>query len=125
MVAISRAWYNGSYTMTAKPIKCLELHYTMILSLNTILSVCFNAKWKILVSTDQPFIIVEYCSMGNLRDFLLSSHGSVVYANMAGNSLTLTCRDLLSFAWQCARGMSYLSSQKVSCCSGLFPRVTI
>ena len=33
MVAISRAWYNGTYTMTAKPIKTLELHYTMILFL--------------------------------------------------------------------------------------------
>ena len=30
MFAISRAWYNGSYTMVAKPIKSLELHYTMI-----------------------------------------------------------------------------------------------
>ena len=30
MVAISRPWYNGSYTMAAKPIKTLELHYTMI-----------------------------------------------------------------------------------------------
>ena len=30
MVAISRRWYNGSYTMIAKPIKSLELHYTMI-----------------------------------------------------------------------------------------------
>ena len=30
MVSISRAWYNGSYTMVAKPIKSLELHYTMI-----------------------------------------------------------------------------------------------
>ena len=30
MVAISRTWYNGSYTMTGKPIKSLELHYTMI-----------------------------------------------------------------------------------------------
>ena len=29
MVAISRAWYNGSYTIFAKPIKFLELHYTM------------------------------------------------------------------------------------------------
>ena len=28
--AISRAWYNGSYTMAAKPIISLELHYTMI-----------------------------------------------------------------------------------------------
>ena len=30
MVAISRPWYNGSYTMAAKPIKSLELHYTMM-----------------------------------------------------------------------------------------------
>ena len=30
MVAFSWAWYNGSYTMTAKPIKSLELHCTMI-----------------------------------------------------------------------------------------------
>ena len=30
MVAIPRAWYDGSYTMAAKPIKSLEFHYTMI-----------------------------------------------------------------------------------------------
>ena len=30
MVTISRSWYNDSYTMAAKPIKSLELHYTMI-----------------------------------------------------------------------------------------------
>ena len=30
MVAISRAWYNGSYTVAAKPIKSVELHNTMI-----------------------------------------------------------------------------------------------
>ena len=30
MVAISSTWYNGSYTITAKPIKFLELHYTII-----------------------------------------------------------------------------------------------
>ena len=29
-VAISWAWYNGSYSMAAKPIKSLELHYTII-----------------------------------------------------------------------------------------------
>ena len=27
MVSVSRAWYNASYTMAAKPIKSLELHY--------------------------------------------------------------------------------------------------
>ena len=26
---ICRAWYNGSYTMATKPIKFLEVHYTM------------------------------------------------------------------------------------------------
>ena len=30
MDAVSRVWYNGSYTIAAKPIKTLELHYTMI-----------------------------------------------------------------------------------------------
>ena len=30
MDAISRVWYNGSYTIASKPIKTLELHYTMI-----------------------------------------------------------------------------------------------
>ena len=29
MVAISRPHYNGSYTMASKPIKSVELHYTM------------------------------------------------------------------------------------------------
>ena len=27
---IFRAWYNGSYTMIAKPMKTFELHYPMI-----------------------------------------------------------------------------------------------
>ena len=30
MDAISWVWYNGSYTIAAKPIKTLELHYSMI-----------------------------------------------------------------------------------------------
>ena len=30
MDAVSRAWYHGSYTIAVKPIKTLELHYTMI-----------------------------------------------------------------------------------------------
>ena len=30
MDAISWVWYNGSYTIAAKPIKTLELHHTMI-----------------------------------------------------------------------------------------------
>ena len=30
MAALPLAWYNGLYTMASKPIKSLELHYTMI-----------------------------------------------------------------------------------------------
>ena len=40
MDAISRAWYNGSYTITAKPIKTLELHYTIIQFL-----IIFSIEW--------------------------------------------------------------------------------
>ena len=35
----SRGWKNGSYTMTAKPIRALELHYPMIQFLINILYV--------------------------------------------------------------------------------------
>ena len=47
MAAISRAWYNDSYTIAAKPIKCLELHYTMIQFLiicNIIQSQCLKEE---------------------------------------------------------------------------------
>ena len=30
IVATARSWYNGSYTIAAKPIKSFELHDTMI-----------------------------------------------------------------------------------------------
>ena len=40
MVAISRAWYNGSYTMAANPIKSLEMHYTMIQFLINLIYTC-------------------------------------------------------------------------------------
>ena len=42
MDLISRVWYNGSYAIAAKPIKTLELHYTMI---------------QLLINSDYPSII--------------------------------------------------------------------
>ena len=45
MVAISRPWYNGSYTMAAKPIKTLELHYTMIQFLITSIIIDYHAPF--------------------------------------------------------------------------------
>ena len=44
MVAFSWAWYNGLYTMAAKPIKFLELHYTTIQFL-----IMANISWPLTV----------------------------------------------------------------------------
>ena len=49
MVSISRAWYNGSYTMAAKPIKSFELHYTMIqflINVYMFISLKVSAQWR-------------------------------------------------------------------------------
>ena len=50
MVAISRAWYNGSYTMPAQPIKSPEMHYTMILFLIKIIHFIHWLRWITLSS---------------------------------------------------------------------------
>ena len=45
LMVISRAWYNGSYTMAAKPIKFLVTHYIMIYFLIIIL-IPWCQKWR-------------------------------------------------------------------------------
>ena len=45
MHAISRVWYNGSYTIAAKPIKTLEFHYAMI-QLLIIEDTCHREKYQ-------------------------------------------------------------------------------
>jgi len=68
------------------------------------------------------YVIVEYAPHGNLRDFLrqnrppgLSSYEEPVTSRLprdAGQGLTY--KDLVSFAFQVARGAEYLSSKLVS-----------
>ena len=66
------------------------------------------------------YVIVEYAPYGNLREFLRvyrapcdGCHGDV--EDQQNPSLSaLTYRDLLSFAFQVARGLEYMSSQMVS-----------
>ena len=55
---------------------------------------------------------MEYCSRGNLRDFLRNNRPSLLEVTGDMEPL-LTFRDLLSSAYQITRGMSYLSSKKV------------
>lgn len=57
------------------------------------------------------YLIVEYCPHGNLRDLLRNSRPSLVELT-EDIGAPLTFRDLLSTAYQIARGMSYLSSKK-------------
>ncbi|RMX38498.1 hypothetical protein pdam_00015234 [Pocillopora damicornis] len=57
------------------------------------------------------YLIVEYCPHGNLRDFLRDNRPSLTDIN-GKTTAQLTLRDLLSIAYQIARGMSYLSSKK-------------
>ena len=61
MVAISQPWYNGSYTMAAKPIKSLELHYTMIQFLIICVILCYRAKvpFSVRVAELVPVIILS------------------------------------------------------------------
>ena len=67
MDAISRVWYNGSYTIAAKPIKTLELHYTMIQFLIMIIITLFSnsdGHWKmsgnVSHAEQKPEVAVAY-----------------------------------------------------------------
>ncbi|XP_022662083.1 fibroblast growth factor receptor 2-like isoform X3 [Varroa destructor] len=62
------------------------------------------------------YVIVEYASHGNLRDYLRNHRRSAGYLQpiVGGEELvqkTLTLKDLSSFAYQIASGMEYLASK--------------
>ena len=64
------------------------------------------------------YVVVEYAPHGNLRDFLRQHRPSSGYEPAVGmtgkEKKTLTQKDLVSFAYQVAKGMNYLASRRVS-----------
>lgn len=63
-------------------------------------------------SQDGPlYVIVEYAEHGNLKDFLKKNLAMSDYTSLSSQP-ALTEKDLISFAYQVARGMDYLASRK-------------
>lgn len=63
---------------------------------------------------DPVFVIIEYVALGKLQSFLRNSRIEKNYHSSSGKSKTLTSRDLVSFMYQVARGMEFLSTRGVS-----------
>lgn len=65
------------------------------------------------------YVIVEFAPHGNLRDFLksrrldLPAGYNTGLARRGTHNRSLSFRDLVSFGYQVARGMEYLSSRMV------------
>lgn len=69
------------------------------------------------VSTGPLYVLVEYAAKGNLREYLRARRPPGTDYSFDTCKLPeeqLTFKDLVSCAYQVARGMEYLASQKVS-----------
>ncbi|XP_035659260.1 nephrin-like [Branchiostoma floridae] len=63
---------------------------------------------------DPFYLLLEYVSGGSLQSNLRTSRTQQTYGNLHGGSKSLSSRDLTKFAWDVAKGMSFLSAKKVN-----------
>ena len=78
---------------------------------------CVRFMVKMLHACAGPlYVIVEYAPHGNLREFLRECQTVCDDGTHQQNSSvpTLTYKDLVSFAFQVARGLEYMSSHMVN-----------
>lgn len=92
----------------------MRLHFITEGGINTALS-------HVLTVTLSPagplYVLVEYASKGNLREYLRARRPPGMDYSFDTCKIPdeqLTFKDLVSCAYQVARGMEYLASQKVS-----------
>lgn len=84
-----------------------------------------SSNLHLLSDAGPLYVIVEYASKGNLREYLRARRPpgmeySYDIARVSDEQLTF--KDLVSCTYQVARGMEYLASQKVRECDGMLMR---
>lgn len=70
-------------------------------------------KYHILI-LGPLYVIVEYAAHGNLRDYLRIHRPVTGYELSTISREIITEKSLISYAYQVAKGMAYLSSKKVN-----------
>ncbi|XP_076346582.1 proto-oncogene tyrosine-protein kinase receptor Ret-like isoform X2 [Tachypleus tridentatus] len=139
----AQAWniygQNGYSTVAVKMLKgeeSLSEQRDLLSEFNMLKEVSHPNVIKLLGACTQKggplYIIVEYAEFGSLRSYLRKNRsskfecndvnifqvGNPMYFSDSGDichrsSTKLTKRDLISFAWQIAKGMAYLSDMKL------------
>lgn len=64
-------------------------------------------------TADTPLLIIEYCHFGSLKNFLKLSRNAKTNTEYVNQVEPVTEKDVLSFAWQISKGMSYLADMKL------------
>ncbi|XP_035699630.1 tyrosine kinase receptor Cad96Ca-like [Branchiostoma floridae] len=63
--------------------------------------------------TEPLYLLLEFVSGGSLLSNLRTSRTHQPYGNLHGGSKSLSSRDLTKFAWDVAKGMSFLAAKKI------------
>jgi len=83
-------------------------------------TMCTITYFVTIIVVGPLYVIVEYAPYGNLREFLREHRAACdgfsddVDSQQNSSLSALSYRDLLSFAFQVARGLEYMSSQMVN-----------